>query len=112
MSGPPPPYEEPVPAALIVNLQIWHYRSEERSPENNERLASLFRNNAQEWEVIPSEDDRVTGTSSHDQFVPIEVRFRHQTWAYNDPGENPMADVRKLFFKTLRNSSTSTLSRS
>ncbi|OAP54433.1 hypothetical protein AYL99_11534 [Fonsecaea erecta] len=92
MSDQPPPYEEiaagnPAPlgpsSALVVHLQVWHDRSEGRSPANNDRLAALFRNhNLQNWEV-----------------VPLEVRFRHRIWAYDDPGEHPMADVRELFFK-------------
>ncbi|EEU36012.1 uncharacterized protein NECHADRAFT_101759 [Fusarium vanettenii 77-13-4] len=111
MSGQPPPlYEEVIaedraaqepPSALTVHLQVWHYRAEGRSPLNNDGLASLFRaHNLQAWEVIPFEADGVTGLSAHDQYVPVEVRFRHRVWAYNDPGENPMADVRELFFKT------------
>lgn len=111
MSNQPPPlYEEVIaedqaaqgpPSALIVHLQVWHYRAEGRSPLNNDRLAALFRDhNLQAWEVIPFETDGVTGPSSHDQYVPVEVRFRHRVWAYNDPGEKPMADVRELFFKT------------
>ncbi|KAI8713756.1 hypothetical protein NCS52_01221100 [Fusarium sp. LHS14.1] len=109
-SQPPPLYEEVItedraaqgpPSALTVHLQVWHYRAEGRSPLNNNGLTALFRaHNLQAWEVIPFEADGVTGLSSHDQYVPVEVRFRHRVWAYNDPGENPMADVRELFFKT------------
>ncbi|KAJ4179096.1 hypothetical protein NW767_014700 [Fusarium falciforme] len=109
-SQPPPLYEDVIaedratqgsPSALIVHLQVWHYRAEGRSPSNNNGLAALFRDhNLQAWEVVPFEADGVTGPSSHDQYVPVEVRFRHRVWAYNDPGENPMADVRELFFKT------------
>ncbi|GKU08292.1 hypothetical protein FLAG1_09622 [Fusarium langsethiae] len=110
MSGqPPPPYDEVAaedratlgpPSKLVVRLQVWHYRSEGRSPLNNDGLATLFRDhNVQAWEVAPFEADGVTGLSSHDQYVPVEVQFRHRVWAHNDPGEHPMADVRELFFK-------------
>ncbi|GAP89977.1 hypothetical protein SAMD00023353_4300020 [Rosellinia necatrix] len=109
MSSPPPPYEdvaEENPAllepssTLVVHLQVWHYRTGGRSPADNDALAALFRNQKlQNWEVIPPELDGVTGPSSHDQYVPVEVQFRHRTRAYNDPGEHPMADVRELFFK-------------
>ena len=30
-----------------------------------------------------------------------KVRFRHRIWAYNDPGEHLIADVRELFFKVV-----------
>lgn len=83
MSGQPPPYEEVAaenpallepPSALVVQLQVWHYRGEGRSPANNDRLAALFRNhNLQAWEVVPLEADGVTGPSCHDQYVPVEV---------------------------------------
>jgi hypothetical protein len=76
MSGNPPPYEEVAaenPAllepssALVVHLQVWHYRSEGRSPKNNDELAALFRNhNLQNWEVVPLEVDGITDLSSHD----------------------------------------------
>ncbi|KAJ9130501.1 hypothetical protein NKR23_g12172 [Pleurostoma richardsiae] len=109
MSGQPPPYEEVAagnPALsesssrLVVHLQVWHYRSEGRSPTNNDELAALFRNHGpQNWEVVPLEVEGITGLSSHDQYVPVEVRFRHRFRAYNDPSEHPMADVRELFFK-------------
>ncbi|KAK2685914.1 hypothetical protein QWA68_016070 [Fusarium oxysporum] len=108
-SQPPPPYQEVVaedrtvlepPSGLVAHLQVWHYRSEGRSPSNNDGLAALFRNhNLQAWEVVPFGADGATGPSSHDQYVPVEVRFRHRVWAFNDPGEHPMADVRELFFK-------------
>ena len=61
-------------SALIVHLQVWHYRSEGRSPENDNGLATLFRNhNLQHWEVVPLELDGVTDPSTHDQYVPVEV---------------------------------------
>lgn len=83
MSGQPPPYEEIAaenPAllepdtALVVHLQVWHCRREGRSPENNDRLAALFRNhNQQQWNVVPFVADGVTGQACHDLYVPVEV---------------------------------------
>lgn len=84
MSGQPPPlYEEVVAesrallepsSALVVHLQVWHYRSEGRNPANNDGLAAPFRDhNLQAWEVVPFEADGITGPSSHDQYVPVEV---------------------------------------
>lgn len=79
--GQPPPYKEveaeisdPLerPSALTVQLQVWHHRSEGRSPANNDKFAALFRN-LQNWEVVPLEVDGVTGLSAHDQYVPVEV---------------------------------------
>ncbi|KAK8932299.1 hypothetical protein VCV18_000833 [Metarhizium anisopliae] len=111
MNGPPPPYEEVAPenanllqppSALVVHLQVWHYSSGGRSPADNDEFADLFRNyDLQDWEVIPLQLDGATGLSALDKYVPVEVRFRHRTWAYNDPGEHPIADVRKLFSKVV-----------
>ncbi|KAH6608418.1 hypothetical protein Trco_001764 [Trichoderma cornu-damae] len=101
MLGQPPSYEEAVVggSALVVHLQVWHYTMEGRSPTANDGLAALF-SDLDDWEAVPLEIDGNTGPNSHDQYVPVEVRFRHRRRAYNDPGEHPIADVRKLFFRT------------
>lgn len=84
MSAVPPTYAEAVamhpsplepPPPLTVKLQVWHYTSQGRSPEYNEQLANLFRNNnLQDWDVVPLDGAGVTGLDSQDQYVPVEVR--------------------------------------
>jgi hypothetical protein len=79
MEGPPPSYDvaSRKPAALVVQLQVWHYGREGRSPANNDGLAALFRNhNVQGWEVIPLDVEGVTGPSCHDRYVPVDVSER------------------------------------
>ncbi|KAF6827853.1 hypothetical protein CPLU01_08872 [Colletotrichum plurivorum] len=83
---------------LVVQLQVWHHSSEGRSPANNKGFAALFRN-LPAWEVVPLDAEGITGPGVHDQYVPVEVRFRYRNLAYNDLGEGPMADVRELFYK-------------
>ena len=83
MSDPPPPYHEAAaenppesesPLALVVQLQVWHYRSEGRSPRINDGFATLFRDhNLQNWEVVLLDADGIGGPSSHDKYVPVEV---------------------------------------
>ncbi|KAF6788162.1 hypothetical protein CSOJ01_15072 [Colletotrichum sojae] len=83
---------------LVVQLQVWHHNSEGRSPAHNNGFAALFRD-LRAWKVIPLEAEGIAGPGSHDQYVPVEVRFRHRILAYNDRGESPVADVGELFYK-------------
>ncbi|KAH7303024.1 hypothetical protein B0I35DRAFT_447355 [Stachybotrys elegans] len=100
----PPPYHPSASSStLTVQLQAWYYTAEGRSTALNERLAELFRNyfrdnNLQDWDVPVLVQEGVTDVSLDDKYVPVEVQFRHRTYAYNDPGEHPMSDVRTLFF--------------
>ncbi|KAF6823042.1 hypothetical protein CMUS01_10855 [Colletotrichum musicola] len=63
------------PLSLDVQLQVWHHSSEGTSPANNDGLAAFFRD-LRAWTVVPLEADGVTGSGSHDQYVPVELIYQ------------------------------------
>ncbi|KAL7933986.1 hypothetical protein V8C35DRAFT_302934 [Trichoderma chlorosporum] len=107
LSGPseePPHYEDilditlnPNPT-LIVRLEVWYFSSDGRSQKRNTELAEVFEQaNLEDWdvqEVVVIEPD---GAVNRDDFVPLQVDFKHKRYTDSDPQGRVQNHVRELF---------------
>ncbi|KAL7941752.1 hypothetical protein V8C42DRAFT_167622 [Trichoderma barbatum] len=104
MSGKPPNYEDvqviavdPNPE-LLLRLEVWHFSHDGRSQRKNKRLAEAFREaNLENWDVQDVAVVEPDGASNRDDFVPIQVDFKHNEYTNNDPSGGAQNHIRELF---------------
>ncbi|KAH0533323.1 hypothetical protein TsFJ059_001906 [Trichoderma semiorbis] len=104
VGGKPPNYEDvetitvdPNPK-LLLRLEVWHFSSDGRSQKKNKRFAEAFKEATLEnWDVKEVAVIEPDGASNRDDFVPIQVEFKHNEYTDNDPNGRAQNHVRELF---------------
>ncbi|KAL7801947.1 hypothetical protein V8C43DRAFT_272356 [Trichoderma afarasin] len=108
MGGKPPNYEDvetitvdPNPK-LLLRLEVWHFSSDGRSQKKNKRFAEAFKEASLEnWDVKEVAVIEPDGASNRDDFVPIQVEFKHNEYTDNDPNGRAQNHVRELFRRVI-----------